>query len=133
MVAARGIAALSTAAVALVVVPAVIGAIGVAAYSLARPLAEASDKLNGLQARFTALTGSAALGAQTFSNMIGVAERLGVELDSVGSIFTRLTLIGQDIGLTTSKVRELSETLVMMGRLSGATTNELNAGLLQLS
>lgn len=127
--AARGFTALSASAALIIGIPAAVAAIGLALYALAKPLAEATDLLVGFEQRFVSLSGSASAGAATLQNTISIANRLGVELQTVGNVMTRFTMVGSEIGMGTSEIARLTESMIKLGKLGGASQQELAAGL----
>jgi tape measure domain-containing protein len=105
------------------------GGAAAAAMGFGQAIAEAGDKAASLRAALTQLTGS----RTALAEVSAVAQRVGVSVDEVGASFRRLALVKDDIGLTTREVASLTQTVLQLGRISGAGPQELAAGAMQLA
>ncbi len=97
--------------------------------ALAVPIARAGDQVKLLRAQLDAL-GAAAVPVGT---LFDAASRLGVEVDTVAESFRRFSIARDELGLTNAEVLRLTETVIALGRLSGASASELTAGSIQLA
>ena len=91
------------------------------------------DKFKVLEARFSALTGSAERGRAVFSGVLDIVSRTGVSIDDVAASITRFTLAAQSIGATDDQVRQLTENIVKLGQIGGSTQQEIASGAVQLA
>lgn len=94
-----------------------------------RSIIVAADNMQLLRSRLQVLTGSAA----AFDLMADTADELGVSLEDTADTFARFALAAQDIGLTVEEVDQLTETVLQLGRVGGASAGELSAGAMQLA
>lgn len=92
----------------------------------------AGDRFRQFEARFAALTGSAELGAEAFRNVQDTADRMGVGIDTVADAMSRFTLAGDALGATNAEVQKLTETVLALGAIGGGSTQQLEAGAVQL-
>lgn len=90
------------------------------------------DRLKLLEGRLTAVTGSAERGAEAFQSVFEVSQRLGVAVDQVGLSFAQFRLAADSLGATDAEVAGLVETVLQLGRVSGASQQSLDAGARQL-
>lgn len=119
-----------------------LGMIGVRAGATVAPLAlmglglqqivSNGDKLTLLGGRLEAITGSAELAASGVEGISEIMVETGSSIETASSAFTRFTQAGKSIGATQGEVLTLTETLLKLGRVGGGTTQELNAGAIQL-
>ncbi len=103
--------------------------IGATLASLAVPIARAGDQVKLLRAQLDAL----GAGAVPVGTLFDAASRLGVEVDAVAESFRRFSIARDELGLTNAEVLRLTETVIALGRLSGAGASELAAGSIQLA
>ncbi len=95
---------------------AAVGALGIAAV-------RAGEEMKGLQLRFQAATGSAALGAMEFKFVIGIANKLGLRMDILAKSYTRFLAASQGTRLEGQKARDVFENIARGAaalKLSGA-------------
>ena len=93
-----------------------------------------------LSDRATLLANSLALVTDSETELIAVQEELfrisnrtGSSLDSNAETFRRIALAAQDTTLSTRELLGVTETLNQLTRISGATSQEASAGLIQFS
>lgn len=91
-------------------------------------IAKAGDDANLARARIQALGGD----ARQFEALRDSAISLGVGVESTVSTFQRFAIARDNIGLADDELQALTENVIKLGRVGGAGTQELNAGLLQL-
>ena len=100
-----------------------------AVYGFAEGVAQAGDRANLLRARLQGITGD----AKAFDMARETAQRLGVSIESAASAMARFGMAGKDIGLSTTEVQRLTETVLNLGRISGSSSEEMTAGMQQLA
>lgn len=93
----------------------------------AAAIARAGDQAQQLQAKLNLAVGPGAFQAARDS-----AQKLGVSIDTVAAAMARLGFALQG-KVGASQLQGMVETLVEMGRIAGATGEEINAALTQLS
>ena len=108
---------------------AAIAAIGKVVTDVARN----GDKFKLLEARFTALTGSAERGEAAFQGVLGIVQETGTSIDDVAGSVSRFTLAAEAIGATDEEVRQLTENVIKLGQVGGASNQELSSGAQQLA
>ncbi len=96
-------------------------------------VARNGDKFKVLEARFSAITGSAERGATAFQNVLGIVQETGVGIDDAASSISRFTLAAESIGATDQEVRQLTENVIKLGQIGGSTGQELSSGAVQLA
>lgn len=94
-----------------------------------KSIIKAADSLRELRARLENL----GTGEQTFAALFTTAQETGTAIEDVTDIFARFQLGARDVGITTDQVTLLTENLIKLGRIGGASTQELTSGLIQLS
>ena len=100
-----------------------------AVYGFAEGVAQAGDRANLLRARLQGITGD----AKALDLARDTAQRLGVSIESAASAMARFGMAGKDIGLSTTEVQRLTETVLNLGRISGSSSEEMTAGMQQLA
>lgn len=53
-----------------------------------------------------------------------------MSLEDSGQAFSRFIVAGKDIGLTTKEAGLLADTTLKLGRIGGATTQEMTGGMI---
>lgn len=91
-----------------------------AAGQFATAIAEAGTQVKLMQARLTSV-----LGQGGFDLAVESANKLGVSIDSAADAMAKLGTAGKDIGLTARQTQELTENFIMLGRVSGASAEDL--------
>ena len=112
------------------------GAAAVAIGAVAKAVTDVvrnGDKFKLLEARFTAVTGSAERGAQAFQNVLSIVEETGVSIDDAASSVSRFTLAAESIGATDEEVKQLTSNVIKLGQVGGASGQELSSGATQLA
>lgn len=112
----------------IVAMTASIGALGLGVDSVVRN----GDKLRMLEARFTTMTDSAERGAAIMQNLIALSLQTGVSIDALGVSFSRFTLAAKSLNATDDQVKQFTQNLVAMARISGTAGGELDGALRQL-
>lgn len=112
------------------------GAAAVAIGAVAKAVSDVvrnGDKFKLLEARFTAVTGSAERGAQAFQNVLSIVEETGVNIDDAASSVSRFTIAAESIGATDEEVKQLTANVIKLGQVGGASGQELSSGATQLA
>ncbi|HEX2886736.1 tape measure protein, partial [Vineibacter terrae] len=107
-------------------------AFGYAAQRIAGAIATAGDEIRVMAARMNVLTGAAQDSRVAFDQVFAVAQRTGTGLEDVAGSFSRLAISATEFGATTPQIAQVTETLAKLGRIGGATTQEIAAGMQQL-
>lgn len=88
-----------------------------------------SDNLELLEIRLENLTGSTG----AFADALEVARENGIGIESVADIMARIALSTRDLGLQSAQVAEITNTIIQLGRLGGATLQELTGSTIQFA
>ena len=97
-----------------------------------RSVVRNGDDLRRLEGRFTALTGSSERAARKIEDIFKIARETGASLDTVAQSMTRFTLASEQLGATDAQVARLVETVLKLGAIGGGSTQQLEAGAVQL-
>lgn len=92
-------------------------------------VAQAGSQTQLLTARLNGVLGT----ERGFELATESANKLGVRVKDVADTMARFGMAGKDIGLTTAEVQKLTETVIQLGRISGASGEEASAAMFQLS
>lgn len=99
-----------------------------AVYGYANAIAEAGDKTQLMRSRLAGITKDAG----AFDMARESAMKLGVSVSSVAEVMQRFGMATQAMGRPTEDLQKLTEVVINLGRISGATQEEMTAGMLQL-
>lgn len=103
------------------------------AIQLIRGLVRLADTFTNIQNRLRTVTdGSAELGAVT-NELFAIAQRTRSEFESTAEVYARVGLATRELGISQRETLQFTESLNQAVILSGASTQEAAAGLLQLS
>ena len=108
----------------------------VAAYislNTARALADMADKATLLAARLRLVTSSAGEAAGVQFRLSQLARENGVAFGDLSQIYTRIARGAGELGIQQRTVMQTTEALSLAVRVSGATSQEASAALLQFS
>jgi len=108
-------------------------AAGVSAGLVVREFAQLSDQLTNAQNRLRLVTGSSQELAATQEALLGIAERTRSSFGGTAEIFNRLAVSGKELGVSNQQLLDFTTSLNQAIILSGASAQEANAGLIQLS
>jgi hypothetical protein len=125
------IATLGPTGVALAAGATGVGLLAAAYKGLIVPLAEAEDKYRSLEGRLTNSLGSTASAKSALSALYEQTQKTGLGFDSAADSFSRLARNNSAIGLTQAEMLKLTDTVQKLGRVSGASTAEINGGMIQ--
>lgn len=70
--------------------------------------------------------------AQTQEKLFGVAQQNGVELEAIGTLYSRAAQNQKELGASTQDLIDLTRAVAASLRISGTSTNEASGALLQL-
>lgn len=100
---------------------------------LLRQVVQLTDAFNNLQNRFRVVTnGMGELQAATQA-VFEVSQRTRSSFTSTGELFTRVSIAARELGISQRETLEFTESLNQAIIVSGASAQEANAGLIQLS
>lgn len=85
------------------------------------------------EARLRNVYGSMTAAKQAFSAITDLADDNGVAIDATADAYLRLARNNEAIGLTRAQMVDLTSSVQMLGRVSGASSGELQSGLVQFS
>ena len=100
--------------------------------AFATGIAEAGDEIRSTTARFNVLTGAADGSRVALDTVYKVARNAGVGLADAGAAFSRLAIAAGEFGATTDQVARVTDVVLKLGRVGGASSQELSAGVQQL-
>lgn len=107
--------------------------IGDKVLGMASALQEASDRSKILEERMKLVTGSTEEAGRAFSAIIEISIRQGRELDGVAKLYEKVQRNSEQLALTQKGVAMITEGVAASLRLSGASTQEANAAMLQFA
>lgn len=107
--------------------------VGLSAGLLVREYAQLSDSLTNTQNRLRLVTSSATELADVQRQLVDIANRSRSAFSGTSEIFNRLAVSGKELGVTNQQLLQFTESLNQAIVLSGASAQEANAGLIQLS
>lgn len=121
---------------------AALGPIGVAAggvaglatafYGLSRPLAQAADAAALLEGRMKNALGSTQAAQQSMATLYEQTQKTGLGFQSAADAFLRIARNAETLGATREQILQLSDTIAKLGKASGASTGEIQSGMVQL-
>lgn len=100
--------------------------------AFATGIAEAGDEIRSTTARFNVLTGAADGSRTALDAIYKVARNTGIVLGDAGAAFSRLAIAAGEFGATTDQIARVTDVVLKLGRVGGATGQELSAGVQQL-
>ncbi|PZQ46167.1 MAG: hypothetical protein DI551_05670 [Micavibrio aeruginosavorus] len=103
----------------------------IAAFSL-NELGRISDGVSTLSGRLANATRSAYEAAQALSGLRSISIKTGTDMETVVSVFQRLSFVRDEINASTSEMLKFTDTVSKLGLVSGASQTALSAGLTQL-
>ncbi len=92
---------------------------------------EAADAMSQMQARVERLTGSAEAASQTMQNLMRISSTTGGSLQDTAKLWETLSTALRSTGATNGQVIQLTETLQKIGRIGGASSEEMANALRQ--
>ncbi len=104
----------------------------VAAFSV-RELVRAGDSFVNIQNRMQALTGSTEQTADAMANIKRIANESRSDFDAVGTLFTRLTIATQDLGVAQRDIAKATQTVANTFVIAGAESSEAANSARQLA
>lgn len=106
---------------------------GVSVALAVREYVQLSDTLTNVQNRLRLVTTSESELAQTQAALLAISERSRSSFSGTAEIFNRLAVSGKELGVTNQQLLQFTESLNQAIILSGASAQEAQAGLIQLS
>lgn len=101
-------------------------------FGIANALASQADALTNLENRLRLTTSSAVELQQVQTELFNVARRSRADLEGVAQTYTRTALSAKAFGRSQQEVLKFTESVTKAAVLSGASTREINASLIQL-
>lgn len=100
---------------------------------VAREFVQLADKATNLAARIRLVAGSAENAAKVQAELLAVANRTRVDFESVVTLYARLGRSADELGVSQSRLIAFTETFSQALKISGSSTAEANATVIQLS
>ncbi|WP_411828245.1 tape measure protein [Leclercia adecarboxylata] len=92
---------------------------------------EAADDMSQMQARIERLTGSAEAATQTMQSLMRISSATGGSLQDTAKLWETLSTALRSTGATNGQIIQLTETLQKIGRIGGASSEEMANALRQ--
>jgi lambda family phage tail tape measure protein len=99
----------------------------------AQSVIDYADTYTNLQNRLRAFSVDQAEANSKFKDIQDIAASARTGLEETGKLYTRLSIASRDLGLSQDQVAQITETFAKATQLSGASTAEAAAGMLQFS
>lgn len=133
--AAAGRFAAAMGPVGLAVAGATVAVVGLSAaqFALNRNLGEFEDRENRLEAKIAQTVGSYQRARQELDSLREATQKTGLGFDAAAEAFVRFARNNETLGLSTAEISKLVETLQKAGAISGASTQETKAAVIQLA
>lgn len=109
-----------------------LAAIGVGGFGVAS-LAQAADSYTKFTAQLKLATNDAQSFGVAYNEVIRIASKSQSDIESIGTLYARLSRNLKDVGITSQQLSDTTETVALALRVSGATAKETASVLLQLS
>lgn len=94
---------------------------------------DTADNMATLQVRIRATTSTQEEANAVFAQLVSVSNNMGVSLENTIGTFSRFAPAAKKIGASNQDVLEFVETLNKLGQVGGATAQEVDSALYQLS
>ena len=101
-------------------------------FGITRSLTQQLDQLTNLENRLTLTTNSARELQNVQTELFAIARRSRADLEGVAQSYTRTALSAKALGRSQAEVLKFTESVTKASILSGASTREINASLVQL-
>lgn len=109
-----------------------VAVLGTAFFKLSTVLAEAQDKYALLEARMKNAIGTTSGATQSLAALYDQTQKTGLGFDSAADAFLRIARNAESLGATQGEILQLSDTIAKLGKASGASTGEIQSGMVQL-
>jgi tape measure domain-containing protein len=116
---------------AFLLLPAAIGGVGLAAG--VRALTNYADAATLVRNKLSTITTSASARIDAEREVFEIAQRTRSEYGATTALFARTTQAAQNLGRSQAEISRFTEAVMMTGQISGATTQEAQAGAIQLA
>lgn len=110
-----------------------VASLGVAYVGLIAATYKQQEAFMLLEGRLKNVYGSGAIAANMFKELTSLADKNGLSIDGTAESFLRLARNNEAIGLTRKQMIDLTDSVQMLGRVSGASQGEVSGGLMQFS
>ena len=92
-----------------------------------------ADAMRNLEASFQTLLGSGGRATAMMDEIFAVAKRTGAPLNDVASATQRLAVGLGEMGASNQQISTIAETFIKLGRVGGASMEDVNGALIQFS
>lgn len=110
----------------------VAGILGSQTVQLLKGVTETADAFANLQSRIKLVTGEGPAFSAAMAGISEIALRTSSNLESTGTLFSRIAQAGKEIGVGQAAALELTESINQAVQLSGASAEASNAAITQL-
>lgn len=110
-----------------------VASLGVAYVGLVAATYKQQETFMLLEGRLKNVYGSGYIAAEMFKELTVLADKNGLSIDATAESFLRLARNNEAIGLTRRQMIDLTDSVQMLGRVSGASQGEVAGGLMQFS
>lgn len=108
-----------------------VAVLGKAFFDLQNTLGQAQDKFLQLQGRLSNSLGSTSAAKDAIEALRKSTQETGLGFGAASDAFARIARNNDAIGLTQDKMLQLVDTVQKLGRVSGASSGEMQAGMIQ--
>lgn len=108
-----------------------IAGLGLAAST--KQLIEMADEFNNLQAKVKLATGEGIDFANAMTEIKNIADETQLPLTATGELFTKLTGVTKELGLSQNQVLGITKTINQAMSISGGSAESMNAAIIQLA
>lgn len=99
----------------------------------AREMLQTADTMAGINARLKLVTTDTASFATAQQRVFDIAQKSATSIESVATLYTRLSQASQSLGYNQEKVANITEAVAVATRLSGTSAASASAGITQLA
>lgn len=123
--------ALGPIGLALAATTAAVGALGYAWFELSKSLGAYQDRQQQLEGRLTNSLGSIGQTRAAIEALRETTQKTGLGFDAAADAFARIARNNESIGLSNKEMLQMVDTVQKLGVVSGASTGEMQAGMIQ--
>jgi tape measure domain-containing protein len=123
--------ALGPIGLAVAATTAAVGALGYAWFELSKSLGAYQDRQQQLEGRLTNSLGSIGQTRAAIEALRETTQKTGLGFDAAADAFARIARNNESIGLSNKEMLQMVDTVQKLGVVSGASTGEMQAGMIQ--
>jgi len=97
-----------------------------------RDMANIGSEMAALQARVGNISGQFERSREVFLDVMRAAQNVGVGVGTAADAFSRLSLAARDLGVTSTQVTQVTETVLKLGRIGGSSMQDVANATVQL-